>query len=41
MESFIKWDPKYEHLIRMPEAMLPPESLYRFKVDRIVLPLIS
>lgn len=31
MNGIITFDPKYEELIRMPEGMLPPETLYRFK----------
>ena len=31
MESLFVYDEKYANLLKMPEAMLPPESLYRFK----------
>ncbi len=35
MDNLVVWDSKYEHLLRMPEAMLPSESLYRFQPDCI------
>lgn len=37
MEEIIAYEPKYEPLVHMPEEMLPPESLYRFKPKRKLL----
>lgn len=37
MDIFEVEDPKYEHLIAMPDEALPPESAYRFKPERNIL----
>ncbi len=35
MEGRFKYDERYDGYFRMPEAMLPPSSLYRFQPDSI------
>ena len=37
MEKVFICEPKYQHLLKMPRAMIPPESLYRFQPDCIIL----
>ena len=34
MEGTVVADPKHEAFTRMPEGIMPPETLYRFKPNR-------